>query len=130
MRKHLLIICCTMTLLAATSCTKQYVTPNPNQTILFTITSWALTSDSKAYATNLDIPEIDSYFQGHGGVLVYLSFDSGVTYEQVPEVYNNLSYSYTHSAGILTLYAQTADGTQPVNPPSNIQVKVVLVASN
>ena len=62
----------------------------------------------------LDTPEIDNYFNDYGGVLVYFSFTNGV-YEQVPEVFDGVSYSYI-TRGAIVLYAQTPDGVTPIKP--------------
>jgi hypothetical protein len=130
MKKVLSIICCTI-LLAASSCTKQYITPNPNQTILFTVpsNSWATTDGGKTYSSVLTTPEIDSYFNDHGGVLVYFSFTNGV-YEQIPEVYQGVSFSYTHNQGAIALYAQASDGVTVIQPPADMTLKLLLIPSN
>ncbi len=130
MKKILTIIGC-IVLFAASSCTKQYVTPNPNQTILITVKagSWTTTDGGKTYSSVINTPEIDSYFNDHGGVLVYFSFTSGV-YEQIPEVYQGISYSYTHNPGSLALYEQASDGISVIQPPTDTVLKLVLIASN
>jgi hypothetical protein len=130
MKRILSIISCVI-VLAATSCTKKYVTPNPNQTVLFTVNSsaWTTTDGGKTYSSILDTPEIDSYFNDHGGVLVYFSFTNGV-YEQVPEVYQGISYSYTHNVKSIALYAQSSDGITPIARPDNVTVKLLLINSN
>jgi hypothetical protein len=129
MKKLLSILCFAIVLIAFSSCTKQYVTPNPNQSILFTVSSnsWQLSTDGKSYYTVISTPEIDSYFNDYGGVLAYFSFDKGV-YEQIPEVYNGVSYSYTHNAGSIVLYAQSYDGGTPVQP-GDLTLKLVLIST-
>jgi hypothetical protein len=131
MRKLLSIFCCAIVLLSVSSCTKQYVTPNPNQTILLNLAanSWATTDGGKTWSATINTPEIDSYFNDHGGVLVYFSFTNGV-YEQVPETYNGVAYSYTHNQGALTVYAQASDGVSVIPAPDATVVKIVLVDSN
>jgi hypothetical protein len=130
MKRTLSIIGCVI-VLAASSCTKKYITPNPNQTILLTVksTDWTTTDGGKTYSAVIDAPEIDSYFNDHGGVLVYFSFTNGV-YEQVPEVYQGLAYSYTHNTGSLALYAQSSDGVTPITRPDDTVVKLLLINSN
>lgn len=135
MKKILTLVCCTI-LLAATSCTKKYITPS-NVTAIYTIngtTGWKVYTDdggNKSYSSVLsDLPEQDQYAQQNGGVLVYISYDEGATYEALPEVYNGISYSYTSSVGSITIYAQNSNGSQLAAPPAdNIKVKVVLVDS-
>jgi hypothetical protein len=129
--KKILSIVCAVVLFTASSCTKQYVTPNPNQTILINVASstWTTTDGGKTYSSVINTPEIDSYFNDHGGVLVYFSFTNGV-YEQIPEVYQGVSFSYTHNQGSLALYAQSSDGVTPTTAPSDMTVKLVLINSN
>src|SRR4051812_10413589 len=130
MKKLISILCVAMVVIGLSSCTKKYITPNPNQTIIFTVaqSAWQLSSDGKSYYAVISTPEIDSYFNDYGGVLVYFSFTSGV-YEQVPEVYNGVSYSYTHNKGSVVLYAQTPNGTTPVKPDP-LTLKLLLLTSD
>jgi hypothetical protein len=130
MKKILTIISC-IVLIAATSCTKQYITPNPNQTILFTVpsSSWSTTDGGKTYSSVINAPEIDTYFNDHGGVLVYFSFTNGV-YEQIPETYQGVSFSYTHNPGSIALYSQASDGISTILPPADMTLKLVLIPSN
>ena len=130
MKKLLSILSFAMVVLVLSSCTKKYITPNPNQTILIDIaqSKWALSTDGKSYYYVVDAPEIDSYFNDNGGVLVYFSFTKGV-YEQIPEVYNGISYSYTHNKGSLVLYAQSPDGNTPIKPDP-LTLKLLLLSSS
>ena len=131
MKKILTIVCCTFVLFSVSSCTKQYITPNPNVTVSATLapTDWTLYTDGKSYQAPITVPAIGSGFAQYGGVIVAISYANGV-YEQIPEVYNVISYSYTYNAGNVTIYAQSADGTTPVQPTQNINVKITLVATN
>ncbi|MGZ3751261.1 MAG: hypothetical protein ACXVB0_07120 [Mucilaginibacter sp.] len=131
MKKLLSIVCCAMVLLSVSSCTKQYITPNPNQTILLNLaaSAWTTTDGGKTWSANIATPEIDSYFNDHGGVLVYFSFTNGV-YEQVPETYNGISYSYIHNPGAIAVYAQASDGVSVIAAPDAAVVKILLVNSN
>jgi hypothetical protein len=135
MKKLLSIVCCVIVLSTVSSCTKQYVTPNPNQTLFATLTStdWVATTDSggvKSFSAQINVPQINGGFAQFGGIIVAISYDGGTTYEQLPEVYGNLSYSFTYNAGNVTLYAQTPDGTTAVQPTDTIKVKIILVDSN
>jgi hypothetical protein len=132
MKKVLSILCLVLVTIAFSSCKKEYVTNVvPNQTILFNVPSsaWTLSTDGKSYYTVISTPEIDSYFNDYGGVLAYFSFTTGV-YEQIPEVYNGVSYSYTHNAGSVVLYAQSFDGTTPVIPQALVFKLLLLPSSN
>ncbi len=118
-----------MVVIGLSSCTKKYITPNPNRTITYDVaqSAWTLSSDGKSYYAVISAPEIDSYFNESGGVLVYFSFTDGV-FEQVPEVYNGISYSYTHNKGSVVLYAQSPDGNTPIKPDA-LTLKLLLLDS-
>jgi len=129
MKKTLSILCCVI-LFAATSCTKKYITPNPNETVFATVntTDWTLYSDGKSYDAPVKIDDLTDA-TALAGVIVSMSYD-GSTYEQIPEVYNGTSFSFTYSAGNLTLYAQSPDGNTPIQPTLPVKVKITLVAGN
>jgi hypothetical protein len=113
------------------SCTKRYDVVQPNQVLNHTVlsTDWSVTTDGRADSVSIPARQIGNYFNESGATLVYFSFFSGV-YEQIPEVYNNVSYSYYNDAGNLVLYSQNAAGTAPYLPTQDINVKLVLVAAN
>ncbi|GAB2705959.1 hypothetical protein GCM10027037_35040 [Mucilaginibacter koreensis] len=118
---------------AASSCVKkEYYDTNNNKTLQFTTTnsSWVTSDAGKNFATTLKIPEIDNYFNSHGGVLVYISYDNGATFEQLPEVYQGVSYSYEHTVGKLIIGAQSYSGNGTIDNPGNTTIKVVLIDSN
>ena len=135
MKKVFTIIGCAI-LLAASSCTKQYVTPaTTNQTVYANVTTadWTPYTDSngsKSYDAPINVNLISNNFAQIGGIIVAISYDGGNTYEQLPETYANVAYSYTYNAGNVTLYAQSADGTTAVQPTLPIKVKIILVDSN
>jgi len=131
MKKLLSILCFALVVVAFSSCKKEYITQaSPNQTILFNVptTAWTLSTDGKSYYAVISTPEIDSYFNDYGGVLAYFSFTTGV-YEQIPEVYNGVSYSYTHNTGSVVLYAQSYDGGTPIVPAA-LTLKLLLLSSS
>jgi len=131
MKRLLSILCFTLVVVAFSSCKKEYITQaSPNQTILFNVptTAWTLSTDGKSYYAVISTPEIDNYFNNYGGVLVYFSLTTGV-YEQIPEVYNGVSYSYTHNQGSVVLYAQSFDGGTPVLPAA-LTLKLLLISSS
>jgi len=132
MKKILTIVSCVMVLFAISSCTKQYITPNNTESIYATIapTDWTLyTVDNKSYMASINVADIDNNFANTGGVIVAISYTDGV-YEQIPEVYNGTSFSYTYNNGNLTIYAQSPDGSTPIQPTSTIKVKITLIATN
>jgi hypothetical protein len=136
MKKIITILSCVI-LLAASSCTKQYISPGTtNQTLYANLvtTDWTPYTDpgngSKSYQAPINVNLISNNFAQIGGIIVAISYDGGNTYEQLPEVYDNVSYSYTYNAGNLTLYAQSADGSTAVQPTLPMKVKIILVDSN
>jgi hypothetical protein len=133
MKKILSILCvAVVVLLTASSCKKEtVVAPNNNLTILTSVkpSNWVSTDNGKTYSAEVSVPELDAYATDHAGVLVYLSFTDGV-WEQIPEVYNGTTFSYTYNVGKLVLYAQNYDGLQTTPIPANAGVKIVLVDSN
>jgi hypothetical protein len=137
MKKLLSILCCAVILLSVSSCTKQYVNPvvaNQNKTVYADLasTDWVAFTDGagvKSYQAVIDVNDLDQASSDFDGVIVAISYDGGNTYEQLPEVYGNLSYSFTYNKGNITLYAQTPDGLTAVQPTDPIKVKIVLVYS-
>lgn len=137
MKKILTLVCCTI-LLAATSCTKKYVSPaTTNRTIIYdkAASDWKAGSNNDVgnfYSLDIsgnDLPELDGPFQQFGAVLVYISFDGGKTYEAVPETLGGLSYSFQHSVRNITIFSQSPNGAA-VNPNIAVTIKVVLIDSN
>jgi hypothetical protein len=113
-----------------TSCTKEYVSSDTaNQTIILSVSyeGWS-TSDGITYSAFLNVPQLSSYLNETGEVLVYLSYGDGV-YEQIPEVSGHISYSFTHYPGNITLYVQDLN-ERGIEPPTTTQVKIVLVPSH
>jgi hypothetical protein len=132
MKKYLSIAFVVLAVAVLSSCRKEYITQaSPNQTYSTTIqvSDWAQTTDGKSDSVSIKAPAITNFFDNNGATLVYFSYYAGV-YEQIPEVYNNVSYSYIHYPGNLVLYAQPPGGGTPVKPTSPITVKLVLVSSN
>jgi hypothetical protein len=131
MKKLLSIFCFAIAIATFSSCKKEYITQNANQTILLNVpaSAWTTADNGVTWSAPINTPEIDSYFNAHGGVLVYFSFTSAV-YEQVPETYQGIAYSYTHNPGNITLYAQNGNGSSAIASPGAVTVKVVLVDSN
>lgn len=129
MKKTLTILIAFIAIIA-TSCTKKYEV-TPNQTILTTVpaNAWKTTDGGKTYSATVNMPEIDGYFNQNGAVLVYGNFGNN-TWEQFPEVYQGVAYSFSHTIGSLEIDLQNSNGTSIVTPPSAaFGLKVVLVDS-
>jgi hypothetical protein len=119
--------------LGLSSCTKEVnQIVQPNRTVTFTIqpNKWTLNSSGTTYSTVLDLPEIDQYFQDNGAVIVYINREDDGKYEQLPMVYNGLSFSYYTNLGKIQIDAQVYDGNSPgPERPDLIYAKVVLIDS-
>lgn len=114
-------------LMLLTSCTKEYIAPqNSSQTVLVSVPSqgWQ-TADGVNYRATISVPELSAYLSETGQVLTYLSFDGG-PYGQIPEVRDDISYSFANAPGVVTIYAQDLNDSGII-PPSNTEVKIVLV---
>lgn len=112
-------------------CKKEYITQEliPNTTIQTSVATnnWTYDSNTKTYFAQINMPEITDGNNQTDGVLVYISGD-GTTWEALPDVYNGTTIIYTYKPGVLYLEIQGSDGST-VNPPGNLYVKIVLVAS-
>lgn len=130
MKKYLSIVLALLIVAGLSSCTKKYITPNTNQTVVANLkaNSWVLSPDGKSYENTISVPALDDKYNDDGAVLVYMSFFNGV-YEQLPEVYDGVAYSFYHSRGKVVLYSQTP-GAAPVKPTDDVTVKIVLIDSN
>ncbi|MBW4890554.1 hypothetical protein KXQ82_12535 [Mucilaginibacter sp. HMF5004] len=130
MKRYLTLLILPILLLATSSCTKTYQTVTPNQTVYANIssTTWTTADGGKTYSAKISVPQIDSYFNQHGAVLVYVTFGNNV-YEQLSEVYNGIAYSYSHNTGQVEIDIQSSNGTSVITPPGSLGVKIVLVES-
>lgn len=117
--------------LATSSCKKE-VTQVVNQVYSVTYTinpgDWkATTSGQAAFYVNLNVQEIDKQVVGNGGVVTYLSFDNGNSFDAVPEEFNGISYNAVHSNGNLYVEGHAVDGGSVTMPSSTILAKVVIL---
>ncbi len=128
MIRSLIFICFSLLIFSA-GCKKEMIVPN--RTIITTLNSgnWTQSNGGRTYTAAIDMPEIDNYFNENGGVLLYISFDNGGTYEAVPQVYNGVSYSYLTRPGQIVIEIQSSDGVGTVTPPGTVRVKIVLIES-
>lgn len=132
MKKLLSILCCTVIIAAFSSCKKEYytqVSPNITKMSPIAATDWVLSSDGKSYYAPIKVDELSGNATNAVGIIVSISYSDGV-YEQLPEVYGGISFSYTYNQGNITIYAQSPDGTTAVKPTDPITAKIVLVDSN
>ena len=113
------------------SCTKK-VTQVVNQgfSAFYTIkaSGWQANSTNTYINYEFAVKELDQFMLDHGGVMVYLSFNNGDTYEALPQVVENVaygSYHYLHTVGI-DLSPADNNGTV-TKPTGDLLVKLVLL---
>lgn len=126
--KKLILLFAMSILLVSAGCKKEYVVPN--RTIFTTLNSgsWIKLDGGSSYTASISMPEIDNYFNDYGAVIVYISFEDG-TYEQIPQVYNGVSYSYITRSGQIVVEIQSSDGVGVITPPGSVKLKIVLIES-
>ena len=133
MKKLTLLMLCIATLGLA-SCKKDTIInqTTPNRTIVLNVASnaWTL-SNQYTYSTTVNVPEIDNVTMNDEGVLVYMSFDNGVTYLPLPFVYDVYSYSTIISNGKVQIDIQSSDlqNRTTTKPTGTVKVKIVIIAA-
>lgn len=116
-------------LFSVSACTKEYVVPNKTIITELRPGDWInVNNQGRNYTAAIDMPEIDDYVNEHHGILVYVSFGDR-TYEQIPQVYNGVSYSYYTKPGQIVMELQSSNGTSVITPPGSMTVKIVLIES-
>lgn len=86
------------------------------------------TSDGgKTYTISLTVPEVNDKIVANGAVMVYLSLDGGVTYEALPEFFENIAYGTYHQAGSVFVDLSAANHTDIINAPADPQVGFYLI---
>lgn len=116
-------------MLMMTACEKtEYVVPNRTVIVDISTRDWVTYDNGKTYEALIDLPEYDDYNNDEGAILVYGTFDNS-NYEQIPQVYNGIAYSYVATAGSIKIEVQSATAAQTVKPAA-MTVKIVLIDSN
>lgn len=134
MKKLVLLLLC-FTTLGLVSCQKDTIVnqTTPNITIIKDITpsQWILSNDNLTLSAEIRDNLIDKFHVDNEGTLVYISYNSGQSYIQLPFVYNVDAYSYEVYNGGLSIDIQSSDfqDRAPIRPSSNVRIKIVLVAS-
>lgn len=132
MKKITILMLCLITIGLA-SCQKEVYQNNGTsyKTIIKDISTnaWQLSLDGFTYSVSLPINEIDRFHIDNEGTLVYISYNGGTTYTQLPFVYNVDAYSYEVYQGGIAIDIQRADYQQsvPQRPTGTVRVKVVLL---
>ncbi|WP_379093665.1 hypothetical protein [Pedobacter sp. UC225_65] len=135
MKKLTLLLICIASLGLA-SCKKDTIInqTTPNITVIRDIASnaWTLSSNGLTYYSVLSVPAINQYSLDNDGILVYISYDNGVSYLPAPFVYDIDAYSTVITKGQVEIDIQSSDNqaTQPRKPTGTTRVKIVIVASD
>jgi hypothetical protein len=89
---------------------------------------WATSDGGKTYTVSLNVPEVDNVIVGSGGVIAYISFNNGATFEALPEVYNGVAYGAYHQNGTLSVDLTDPAGQVAVPPPTGtVLIKVIIL---
>ena len=133
MKKITILMLCIVTLGMA-SCKKETLVGPQNILIVRDISpnQWSLINNGETFTTSLSIGEIDQYHVDNEGTLVYISYNNGASYTQMPFVYNVDAYSYEVYNGGVSIDIESSDfqDRTPVRPTSNVKVKIVLVSTD
>jgi hypothetical protein len=135
MKKLTLLLLCIATLGLA-SCEKDTIInqSTPNITISRDVapSAWTLSANKLTYYTVLNVSAINKYSLENDAILVYISYDNGATYLQMPFVYDVDAYSTVISEGQVEIDIQSSDNQdfQPNKPTGTTRVKIVIVASD
>lgn len=135
--KALLLAPCLALAVFLTGCTKKnYYTTNPGITFQATAqaSDWQYSATENSYVLSINTPELDQTGANNDAVVVSISYPSSTggqtgIFETIPEVYNNIAYSYIYSAGNVTIYAQAPNGTALPASPGAMTIKVAIISS-
>lgn len=118
------------------SCEKTQVIENyypmPNKTFIYTVSSNAWTGAGNRISHQINLPELTNYYLLQGGVAVAVSFDDENSYDLLPATIDGVSYSVNYGVGKVVLFAEDPimESGITINPPSSIQVKIILSESD
>jgi len=106
----------------------------PNQTILYEITPDAWQLINGFYYYKIDVPELNNVNQLDGVVVSVARYAVGSTavpqsFELLPQVFNNQSYSISHDDRAVEVYIQGVNGVVSQKPDTKVRVKIVLIPS-
>lgn len=118
------------------SCEKTQVIENfyplPSKTYVYTVSANSWNGSGNRISHQINLPELTNYFLLQGGVAVAVSFDGESSYDLLPATIDGISYSVNYSVGKVVLFAEDPimEPGITVNPPSSIQVKIILSESD
>lgn len=135
--KKILFLLAGIVILGVSSCKKEYIEKKyytyavPNKTIYAdrVAADWTEYDAGKTYTTTIPIYADDNYYNEYDGVLLFVSFDNGTTYDQVSSNYNGISYSFAVTDSEIFISVQSANFDTAITPPAFVKFKVILVPS-
>ncbi|WP_367864301.1 hypothetical protein [Pedobacter sp. WC2423] len=134
MKKYLLLLL-SITAIGLSSCKKEVIANDNNQTTNRTIlvnvpkANWKLTSDNKSWFTTIKVQENDAYFNKNGHIVVAMAIDDPNVYEAIPQVYKNIAYTFDSGIGFVNVYFSDPAGNAIAAPNFDSTVKVTLIDS-
>lgn len=132
--KQLLILFAGIVLLGTTACRKvtenYYTTPNKTIYVDKFLSDWSTSNSGKTYSTVIPLYDSDGFYNEYDGILIYASFDNGNIYEQIPQTYEGVSYSYSTTVNDIVVDIQRADFNGTVTPSAKVSFKIVLIPSD
>jgi|SRR5690606_3622611 len=132
MKTYLTFTIALVGLAGLSSCTKEYYSPPPSKTFIYTISTddWAWDEGvlNQIYH-DIDLPELSDYYVDQGVVDVSISVDNESTYNILPATIMGTAYSVNYTTGFVTIYAEdpifSPEFEVPI-PDRMITVKITL----
>lgn len=129
MKRALILLILPLVLFVSACQKNEYIVPNRTILTQVSANSWRTLDNQVTYEATIDMPEIDEFFNENGAALVFVSFGV-VAYDQIPQVFNGVSYRYSMRPGEIIITIESATGTGTVTRPEGpMDVKVVLIDS-
>ena len=129
MKKALILLIFPLVLFVSACQKNEYIVPNRTILTLVEPGDWRSTNGGRSFEANIEMPEIDEYFNENGAALVFISFGV-VEYDQIPQVFDGFSYRYSTRPGRIVITIEDATGTGVIPPPTgDMDVKIVLIDS-
>lgn len=132
MKNRIFILFC-FSVLSFISCKKETVitSTNSNLTITKTIEAnqWQFANNNNSYFVNIQDARINKTTLDNDDISVSIMQGASNFYEQLPFVYDNISFSYTVGVGQVQINYQNLNFQQPPIAPLKMIVKIVLIRS-
>lgn len=112
--------------ISVSSCKKETIVSPSSTTINITANKWVTTNSGGTYTTSIAVPDVNNYYQTNGAVLLY-NYLGNNEFEQLPNVYQGITYRFTFSVGYIYIDAQSANGSTTISAPPTLNLKLVLV---